>query len=238
MLVVGYIRVSTATQVEDGLGLEVQERQLADWVERHGHVLAVVHRDAGVSGTKEAADRPGLASALAALEDGAGEALVVPKLDRLARALTVQEAVLAQVWRHGGRVFAVDQGEVLRDDPEDPMRTAMRQMVGVFSQLERAMIAARLRAGRRLKGAKGGYAFGSPRFGQRATDDHELAPDATEQETIARIAELHRAGRSLRDISRVLEAEGRPPKRGGRWHSVTVGRVVARLGEDAVEVAA
>lgn len=230
MRVVSYIRVSTATQVEEGLGLEVQERAVSDWADRHGHVITACYVDAGVSGTREAADRPGLASALAALEDGAGEVLVVPRLDRLARHLTVQEAVLAQVWRHGGRVWALDVGEILRDDPEDPMRTAMRQMVGVFSQLERAMIAARLRAGRRLKGARGGYAYGSPRFGQRA-EDRELAPEPEEQETLARIVELRRRvpPASLREIGRLLEAEGRPTKRGGRWHPGTLGRIVGRI---------
>ena len=238
MNVVSYIRVSTATQVEEGFGLEVQERAVADWAARHGHVITAQYVDAGVSGTKEAADRPGLASALAALEDGVGEALVVPKLDRLARHLTVQEAVLAQAWRHGGRVFAVDVGEILRDDPEDPMRTAMRQMVGVFAQLERAMIAARLRAGRRLKGAKGGYAFGAPRFGQVA-EDKELAPEPEEQATIGRIIELRRRvpPASLREIARALEAEGRRTKRGGRWHPGTLGRIVGRIEADDQAVA-
>src|SRR5207244_11738718 len=87
--------------------------------------------------------------------------------DRLARTLSVQEAALASVWAQGGRVF-LPEGEVLRDDPDDPMRTAMRQMMGVFSQLERGMITARLRAGRAAKAASGGYAYGSPPFGWRA----------------------------------------------------------------------
>jgi DNA invertase Pin-like site-specific DNA recombinase len=153
-LLVAYLRVSTVAQAEDGLGLDVQQQAIERWAAAGGHTLVATFRDEGISGTKDAADRPGLASALAAVEDGA-EGLVVYKLDRLARALTVQEAVLAQVWKSGGRAWAVDVGEVLRDDPDDPMRTAMRQMVGVFAQLERAMIAARMRAGRRLKAQRG-----------------------------------------------------------------------------------
>ena len=228
---VGYVRVSSATQVEEGFGLEIQERQLTEWAARGGHQLLSIHRDEGISGTKEAVDRPGLATALADVEDDAG-ALVVAKLDRLARHLTVQEAVLAQVWKHGGRVFAVDVGEVLRDDPDDPMRTAMRQMVGVFAQLERATVAARLRAGRRAKAARGGYASGAPRFGMRA-EDRELVADPTEQATIARIVELRRAGASLRQIADTLTAEGRPTKRGGRWHAEVVRDILERSGADA-----
>jgi DNA invertase Pin-like site-specific DNA recombinase len=66
------------------------------------------------------------------------------------------------VWRLKASAFAVDVGEIRADDPDDPMRTAMRQMMGVFSQLERGMIAARLRSGRRLKAERGGYAAEPP----------------------------------------------------------------------------
>ena len=225
--VVGYIRVSSATQVDDGLGLDIQIEALEQWATAHGHQLLAIHRDEGITGTKDSADRPGLAGALLALEDGA-EALVVMKLDRLARHLTVQEATLAQAWKHGARVFAVDVGEILRDDPDDPMRTAMRQMIGVFAQLERSMIAARMRAGRRMKHAKGGYAYGAPRFGQRA-EDKSLVPATAEQKTIARIVELRSGGATLASICSTLEAEGRPAKRGTRWHPKVVARVLQRV---------
>lgn len=225
---IGYLRVSTDRQVEDGAGLEVQEAQVRQWAETHGHTLVAIYRDEGLSGTKDSVDRPALAQALTALE-GSAAILVVPKLDRLARKLTVQEAVLAQAWKSGAAVWACDLGEILRDDPDDPMRTAMRQMVAVFSELEARMIAARMRAGRRNKAQKGGYAgYGSPRFGQRA-EGRELVPDDAEQATIARLVELERGGRSLRDISRILNEEGRPPKRGGRWWPETVRRTLARL---------
>ncbi|WP_406502327.1 hypothetical protein [Streptomyces sp. NBC_01602] len=42
--------------------------------------------------------------------------IVAPNLDRLARELVVQEAALAQCWKHGGRAFMADQGEILPDD--------------------------------------------------------------------------------------------------------------------------
>src|SRR5205807_6454348 len=120
--------VSTVGQAEDGLGLDVQAEAIERFAGAGGHTVVATWSDDGLSGAKEAAEREGLTSALAAVEDGA-DGLVLYKLDRLARALTVQEAVLAQVWRGGGRVFTVDLGEVLPDDPDDPMRTAMRQMV-------------------------------------------------------------------------------------------------------------
>jgi DNA invertase Pin-like site-specific DNA recombinase len=225
MKVVGYVRVSTERQAEVGLGLEVQEQAILSWAQERGHVLVAVLRDEGISGTREAADRPGLSAALNALEDGEADGVVVARLDRLARSLTVQEAVLATVWRAGGKVFSVDVGEVLEDDPDDPMRTFVRQVMGAAAQLERGMIAARLRDGRRRKHMTGGYAYGSPPFGYRA-EGRALVPVLEEQATIRRMSELHAEGRSFRAIAAQLDREGLPARRGGRWHGRQVGRIL------------
>lgn len=225
VICVGYLRVSTAAQAEDGLGLDIQEQAIREWCSREGHRLLDMFRDEGISGAKEQADRPGLAAALAMVEDNA-EALVVYRLDRLARHLVVQETILEQLGHKQRRVFSVTEADI---DDTDPTRVLVRQILGVISQYERGLITARLQAGRRLKASRGGYAgYGSPRFGQRA-EEHELAPEPAEIETIARIVELREAGGTLRSITAALNDEGRPAKRGGRWHTETVRRILARL---------
>jgi DNA invertase Pin-like site-specific DNA recombinase len=136
MRLIGYQRVSGVGQATDGYGLDAQGKALRSWAKSNGHRLVRIESDEGVSGAKDAVDRPGLSAALLAVQEGEADGLLVPKLDRLARALTVQEATLAIVWRAGGHVFTADAGEVLRDDPDDPMRTARRQVQGVFGQLD------------------------------------------------------------------------------------------------------
>jgi DNA invertase Pin-like site-specific DNA recombinase len=229
MRLVAYTRVSTGKQVEEGYGLDVQRDAITRWAKREGHRIVRWCADEGVSGTLTHAERPGLTCAFEAIESGAAEGLITYKLDRLARVLTVQEAALAYLWRLGGRAFTTDAGEVLQDDPEDPMRTAMRQMMGVFAQLERASLVARMRKGRRLKAERGGYAYGSPRYGQQAGErrtgerkERVLVVDDAEQAAIARIVELHRGGASLRSIAATLDAEGHKPKRASRWHPYSV----------------
>lgn len=229
MKLVGYLRVSTETQAEKGLGLEVQAAAIKTWAKANKQMLVDnFYRDEGLSGSLPATDRPGLAAALNAVQRGRANGLVVARLDRVARKLTVQEAVLARVWEADGHVFTVDSGEILRDDADDPMRTAMRHMIGVFAQFERGTIVARMKAGRQMKAAAGGYAFGAPPLGM-AAEGGELVPVAAEQETLRRIADLRRDGRSLREIADTLTTEGRLPKRGARWHPETLRRVVARL---------
>lgn len=226
MRLVAYSRVSSEGQL-DGLGLAVQEQAMKRWARRHDHRIVAVCQDPAQSGTIPFTDRPGIACVLDLLKHGQADGLLVLNLGRISRLLTDQEAALATVWRHGGQVFTVESGEVLADDPSDPMRTAMRQMAGVFFQLDRAMIVKRLRDGRKLKAERGGHAHGRPPFGWKA-EGGELVEDPAEQAALARIQELHRQGSSLRGTAAALETEGHRPRRGQHWHPNVLSRILER----------
>lgn len=229
MNLVAYLRVSTEGQAEDGYGLDVQRNAIGRWAKVHGHRIVRWCSDAGVSGAVDALDREGLSCVLETVETGEAVGVVVAKLDRLARRLTVQEAALALVWRMGGTLFSVESGEVTRDDPDDPMRTAMRQMMGVFAELERATIAKRMRDGRRIKRELGGYIGGAPPLGFRA-EGRELVRAEAEAVVVERIVTLRADRASLRAICDRLNAEGMATKRGGRWQPNSVARVLKRQG--------
>lgn len=231
MKVVAYLRVSTERQVRDGYGLDAQRSEIKRWAKEHGHRVVAWFADEGVSGANGIESRVGLYEAIAAVKSRAAEAVVFTSLDRLARAMTQQEGVLGEIWTSGGRVFSLgDGGEVLEDDPDDPMRTAVRQMRGVFAQLERGLIRQRMSRGKREKKAQGGYVGGAPPLGSRSAGGR-LVEDDNERETVERIIELHDAGSSLRQIIAVLDAEARRTKRGASWHPTTVARVIASRSE-------
>lgn len=219
----GYVRVSTARQAEEGAGLEVQESKLRTWCMEGDHELVEIHRDEGVSGSL--VDRPGLAMALADMEAGRADVLAVYRLDRLARDLIVQETILERLARAGRQVRSVTEPEI---DGSDPTRVLIRQVLGAIGQYERALIVARMHAGRMAKAAKGGYAYGSPPFGWRAVEG-ELVIDADEQAAMARIDELRRQRISLREIGERLVAEGYRPKRATRWHPESLRRLIGKL---------
>lgn len=228
MKLAGYVRVSTDAQAERGFGLDVQEDVIRQWASGAGHAVALLCGDEGISGTKDASERPGLTDALSAVCEGSVSGLVVARMDRLARSLTIQEACLAQVWRYGGLMFSADVGEIQADDPDDPMRTFVRQVMGAAAQLDRAATVARLRAGRQAKANGGGYAgYGPPPFGFCA-EGGELVPLEDEQAALVRILELHRSGASLRSIGETLTSEGYQPKRADAWRPATLRRIIAR----------
>lgn len=233
---VAYLRVSTIEQKAHGFGLDVQRRAIRDAARALDARVVQWCSDEGLSGALPAEKRPGLESALSAIDNGAAEGLIVRDLDRLAREVTVQEAVIGRVWAldHAAVFVSVPPQEVMRDDPDDPMRTAMRQMAGVFAGLERMLVAKRLRDGRRAKAAAGGHATGATPYGWKSgkrgpgNPNGALEPVPAEQAALRRMVELRAAGASTHQIADTLTAEGHPTKRGGRWASATVSRILAR----------
>lgn len=221
---VGYVRVSSDGQV-DGYGLEVQRQAINGWAKANGHRITEVLADTAVSGTVEAMEREGLAAAIDAVQQGRADGVVCARLDRLARSLTVQEAALGLIWQANGKVFCADSGEIAEDDGDDPLRTALRQIVGAIAELDRALVVKRLRDGRRVKAEQGGYVAGAPRYGFRA-EGGELVRDPAEHAVVERMLSLRAAGSSLNHIASVLNAEGVPTKRSGRWTASSVSRVV------------
>lgn len=225
-------RVSTTTQASDGYGLDAQEADCQRYARKASNPkVRIVHGVAdgderSTSGRSTIDERPGLLEALEWLQDGRADGILAPNMDRLARELTVQEAVMSYVWALDGRVFTADDGEQLEDDPRDPMRTAMRQMRGVFHQLDRAMIVKRLGDGREAKGKRGGYAFGAPRYGQQALDN-ELIEEEQETAILRQMRQWQTEGSSIRSIAARLNELGIPSKRGGRWHPATVQRLLS-----------
>jgi DNA invertase Pin-like site-specific DNA recombinase len=217
MKVIGYAGVSTIGQAKDGLGIPTQERMIRAWAKANKHRLVRIVQENGKSGSLPDSQRPGLLDALTSIRSRGGkreaDAIVVTSLDRLARNLHVQEAVLGKAWALGGKVFSVDSGEILRDDPDDPMRTAMRQMVGVFAQLDRAMVIKRLRNGRITKASRGEHAFGFAPYGWRVGADDRLEPDPEEQKAVKLAKKLHRQKQSLRQIAQALDDSGYKPRR-------------------------
>ena len=114
---VGYARCSTDKQ---DLAAQVAALQGL------GVALDRVYTDHGLSGTTRA--RPGLDQALAAVR--AGDTLVVPKLDRLARSVPDARAIADQLLARGVRL---QLGSSVHD-PTDPMG---RMFFNIFGHLRR-----------------------------------------------------------------------------------------------------
>jgi site-specific DNA recombinase len=136
---VGYVRCSTTEQVVEGLSLPAQRSRIETWCDATSSDLVEVVEDAGVSGSRALAPRPG-GSRIASLLDARKpwvDAVVVSRLDRLGRDAAETLACLRRFAK--GSVGLVSVAD--RIDLGSPQGRAMAQMSAVFAELERALIA-------------------------------------------------------------------------------------------------
>lgn len=128
---------------------------------------------------------------------------------------------------------AAEGAEILRDDPSDPQRKFLRQVMGAAAELERGLIKARLQGGRRRKAARGGYIGGTRlhrRYGYELVDG-EYRPVEHEQEAIERILGYRGASPgplSWQFIADRLNGLEIPPPSGEQWYPMTCRRIALR----------
>jgi len=202
---VGYVRVSTDEQADSGLGLAAQRAALTAEAERRGWTLVAIHEDA-LSG--KSIDRPGLASALEAVETGKAAGIVVAKLDRLSRSLKDFADLMARAQSRGWNLVAIDLGVDLSTAAGEFMANVMASA----AQWERRIIGQRTKDALAIKRAQG------VRLGRPSV----LAP-----ELVHRIVAEHRAGSGWSAIAKGLNDDGTATAHGGnRWYPSTVRAVV------------
>ena len=143
-----------------------------------GHEIMSWHADEGTSASNGLDTRDALSDAVGEICEDRADGLVIYRLDRLAPDLILQETLLAEIAGLGGQVFSTFAGEqdVITDDPEDPSRRLIRQVLGAVAQYQRSLIRLRLRSDRRGKAERGRHACGSAPPGWRGDEGAPVGP--------------------------------------------------------------
>lgn len=223
--IIGYCRVSTDNQKDEGT-IDLQRQALKEYADAKGYELVKIFEDEGVSGGLE--DRAGLAELFSFLEDKENkgvEAVLIFKLDRLARDLYIQEHLIKKLEALSVGLISTKEADLASDDP---MRKAFRQFMGIVSELEKSFITMRLSGGRinKIKNKKT-YAGGGIALGY-STIDKDLVIDTAGADTIRQIFKMKRYGKKgLREIARTLNEQGVATARGGKWHAGTIKYILA-----------
>ena len=151
-ITIGYARCSTDKQ-----DLAAQKAAL----EKLGVRPERIYTDHGLTGTNR--DRPGLDQALAAAR--AGDTLVVPKLDRLARSVPDARAIADALIARGVKLAL---GASVYD-PADPMGKMFFNILATFAEFEADLIRLRTREGMAIARAKGKLRGKSPKLSPKYT---------------------------------------------------------------------
>jgi DNA invertase Pin-like site-specific DNA recombinase len=204
-----YARVSTQMQVDDGMSLGAQERQMKSAAEGAGYE-ALILREEGKSG-KSIQGRPVLRQALSDLDDGKAQALYVTRLDRLARSTRDFLSIVDRSNVNGWRLVMLDLGL----DTTTANGRFVVTIMSAMAEMERGMISLRqkdIHSDRRTSGKVWGV---------------DLGPKTGLPEEIRRMIYDHRnSGESFGALAKKLNEDEVPTTNGGKeWYASTVRHV-------------
>lgn len=152
-----YLRVSTTDQ-----DTARQERELRAVALARGWEVVETYADNGISGSKGREKRPDFDRLHQDATRRRFDIVMAWSVDRLGRSLKDLIAFLQEMHAAGVELFLHQQAL----DTTTPGGKAMFQMLGVFAEFERSMIAERVRSGMRkakANGTKSGLPIGRPR---------------------------------------------------------------------------
>jgi site-specific DNA recombinase len=225
---IAYGRVSSEGQARDGISLDAQAERLRAYAVAHG--LGAIDVRIETKTAKTIAGRPVLQEILENVRSGRVRAVLVFKLDRLARN-TVEALELANLLReHDCRLISLSE----TIDTGSAFGTFFFTVLAALAQMERDQIAERVRVVLAFKKAQGAKLGSAPTGWKKAIGEDgkltALVRDEGGQEVLSRVRVLRSEGRTLRAIGAILEAEAVPAPRGAsRWNISTLSRLVTRI---------
>lgn len=209
---IGYIRVSTQQQAEEGVSLEAQRAKIEAWCVINDYELTNVYCDSGISGTKS--DRPEL---LAALEHTTKDtALICYSLSRLTRSTKDMLQLSEELNRKGANLVSLTE----KIDTTTAAGKMLFRMLAVLNEFERDQIAERTKSALSHKKANQ-EAYNHTPFGYQRKGD-KFIKDVGESKAIALIQRKREQGASIRDIVEELNSKGIKPKKANKWNPSSV----------------
>jgi site-specific DNA recombinase len=210
MKAIGYIRVSTQGQVDEGVSLEAQKSKIEAWCEINDYELVNVYTDAGISG-KTMANRDGLLCALDAVDRDV--ALVTYSMSRISRSTREMLSLADKLEKKGADLVSLTE----KIDTTTAAGKMVFRMLAVLNEFERDQVSERTKAALAHKKAKG-ERIGTVPYGFGLDDDGVALVKNTQEQTILKSIQLLRGeGYKLREITEQLNRDGLLTRRGSEW---------------------
>lgn len=216
---IGYIRVSTEQQADEGISLAAQRAKIEAWCELNDYELVAIYEDAGISG-KTVSKRPQLQAALAEMKKGM--ALIVYSLSRLARSTKNCIEIADELKGKGGDLVSLTE----KIDTSSAMGEFFFTLIAALGQMERKQIGERTKAALAHKKAMGEKYAPVP-FGYKEIEGR-LEVVKHEALLVAEINQKRAAGYTLQSIAHYLNEKGVMGKQGGKWYASSVSCILKR----------
>lgn len=167
--------------------------------------LLEIVEELDVSGGTPLDRRHGLRAAVEAIEAGDAEIVVAAYFDRLVRSLRVQDELVSRVEHAGGRVLAVDIGQVTGGSAGQWLSGTM---LGAVSEYQRRTTAERTAEAQARAVARGVAPYPNVPPGYQRQADGRLEPDPATAGVVAEAFRLRAEGATIRQVRAHLKANG------------------------------
>jgi DNA invertase Pin-like site-specific DNA recombinase len=217
---IAYLRASSSGQVEEGKDSFPRQRSKIEKWAAANNVKVIRWVEEDISGDVPPAQRPKFADLTTRLLANGVRTVLVENYRRLARASMYQELTVAYFEQRGLEIIAVETADLAHTE-DDPFKTAMRQMMGTFHQLEKNAMVKKFRDARmRARRNNPDYREGRKPFG------HFLG----EPETLAKMQKLRGDGLSFQRIADKLNHDGLKPRAAETWYPSSVQAILKANG--------
>ena len=200
-------------------------------IRRKGWTEVDVYADRDESAFSKSAKRPEYRRLLADLKDGRIDAIVIWKIDRLARRYTEMNRVLTMLDDHGGALASVNDSI----DTSTPMGQAIVGIMAAMAQAESEATSLRVRRAMASQIARGVVPAGGSRcYGYEK--DGTIIPD--EAKHVRWMADQYIGGMPFRQIAKQLNSKGVTTSKGNEWSPGSVNQLLRspRLGGYRLDV--
>lgn len=218
--VIGYARLSRAS--ESSTSIARQREIIAQTADARGWSLVETVVDNDVSASRLRLNRPGIKRVRAAVAAGEADAVIVWRLDRLARSVVDFGTLIDE------GVSIVSATESF--DTTTAQGRAMASLLQVFAELESATTRLRVTDSRRHLATTGRWPGGQPPYGYVSVPlvggGRTLAVNDAEAATLRRMVDAVLGGASLYATLRDLNAEGSRTRRGTAWTLTSTQRLL------------
>jgi DNA invertase Pin-like site-specific DNA recombinase len=220
---VGYVRVSTESQMKNGEGLKIQRQEIERYCTDKNIELVKVFSDEAVSGANE--DRNGINELLTYVAENKIDRVIIHKIDRLSRDTMYGLFIRKELKKVDVELLSINEESLSGNDPVSEL---MNTIILAFATFEKSQISNRMLLGRREKAlnkkqkSSGNCPFGYCYRYDNLGKNPIVVLDESAAKVVKEMFSLYSQGKSLQKIADYLNESGVKTSRGNDWSKQAV----------------
>lgn len=210
---IGYVRVSTEKQAEEGVSLDAQISKIKAWASLNDYELIHIYKDEGISGSS-LNKREGMNEALDKVKKGM--AFVCYSLSRISRDTVDTIKISRTIEKKGADLVSLSE----KIDTTGASGKMIFNMLAVLNQFERDQVSERTQHAMQFKKSRN-QAYSPTPYGYTRQGE-KLVINQGEAVNIIKMKKMRAEGKTYNEIVNIFNSQNIPTKTGKLWRTNTV----------------